>query len=171
MPGINSSLKSYIQWRPIVYNTMDRELSSSTGLTVSQDVDVPAPAATHLRDSIMFLLYGMDLNDVVVKTFNISFGAKDDGFYNKTQYHAWTFTFGTGKPIRNGMSANVLLATIALGLITIVTIIILLGLCFHNNYQYIMSQAAARPAATSSTDEDSGVGYSRLPEIPENSSN
>ena len=89
MPGINSSLKSYIHWRPIVYNTMERELSSSTGLTVSQDVDVPAPAATHLRDSIMFLLNGMDLNDVVVKTFNISFGIKDDGFYNKTQYHAW----------------------------------------------------------------------------------
>ena len=89
MPGKNESMKSYIQWRPIVYNTMDRVLSSSTGLTLMPDADVPEPAATHLKESIMFLLYGMDLNDVVVKAFNISFGAHGDGGYQKTQYHAW----------------------------------------------------------------------------------
>ena len=51
-------------------------------------VTVTDPVGT-LRDSIMYILYGMDLNDVVVKAVNISFGVKDDGFYNKTQYHAW----------------------------------------------------------------------------------
>jgi len=133
MPGKNESLKSYIQWRPIVYNTMERELSSSTGLTVMDSVDVPAPAATSLKGSIMFLLYGMDLDDVVVKAFNISFGAKDDGFYQKSQYHAWTFTFGTGMPIRNGMGADILLAGIALAVVTGLTLAVGLSVCVHDN--------------------------------------
>ena len=59
-----------------------------SGLHVSPAVTIPDPADS-LKDSIMFLLYGMDLDEVVVKAVNISFGVKDDGFYNKTQYHAW----------------------------------------------------------------------------------
>lgn len=146
MPGKNDSLKSYLQWRPIVYNTMERALSSSTGLTLMPDVDVPEPAATHLKDSIMFLLYGMDLNDVVVKAFNISFGAHGDGGYQKTQYHAWTFTFGTGAPIRNGVSFELLLISIILGFITAITLCILFGLYVNRNFiQDQSAYASARP--------------------------
>ena len=88
MPGLNDSLKSYMQWRPIVYTTMGRELSSSTGVHVMEPSDVKDPASS-LDKTIMYILYGMDLDEVVVKSLNISFGIPGDGFYNKTQFHAW----------------------------------------------------------------------------------
>jgi len=153
MPGINDSLKSYMQWRPIVYLTMERELSSSTGLHVMPAVTVENPLET-LSNSIMYILYGMDLDQKVVKAVNISFGIKDDGFYNKTQYHAWTFTFGTGAPIRNGLSSKIILTIIALVLVTLITIGVGLGFCIHNRVKtnknqntYSRMNDTATPAA------------------------
>jgi len=131
MPGLNDSLKSYMQWRPIVYTTMGRELSSSTGVHVMEPSDVKDPASS-LDKTIMYILYGMDLDEVVVKSLNISFGIPGDGFYNKTRFHAWTFTFGTGDPIRNGLSSSIIITIIALVLVTLVTIAVALGFCIHN---------------------------------------
>ena len=37
-------------------------------------------------------------------------------------------------PIRNGMSASILLAAIALALITILTLLVGFGVCLHDNF-------------------------------------
>merc|ERR1719225_2272974 len=63
-----------------------------------------------LNKSLLYALYGEDLKDMLVRKVNVTFGSADDGFYKKTNYHAWTFTFGVGSPIRNGLSPLIILA-------------------------------------------------------------
>ena len=88
LPGVNETLKSYMQWRPIVYTTMSRELSSSTGIEVLEVADVE-DASTTFKNTMLYAMYGMDLDEIVVKAVNVSFGVKGDGFFKKTNYSAW----------------------------------------------------------------------------------
>jgi len=153
LPGVNDTLKSYMQWRPIAYSTMERELSSSTGLHVLPAVDVDKAASVY-NNSMLYVLYGMDLDDIVVKAVNVSFGVKDDGFYKKTKYVAWTFTFGTGNPIRNGLSSKIILAIIVLVLVTVITCGVGLGFCLHNRAKHNKQQQQQN--------DDSNNGYTRM---------
>jgi hypothetical protein len=92
MPGSNqtnsSSLQSYLQWRPVVYTTPARDLSESTGVHVNQTVMVEK-IGDLLEKSLLYALYGNDLNDLLIRKVNVTFGSPDDGFYNKTKYQAW----------------------------------------------------------------------------------
>ena len=88
IPGKNSSLQSYLQWRPVVYTTPVRDLSDATGVSVGSPVDVQDPAKVFER-TLLYALYGEELNFMLVKAFNVSLGAKGDGFYQKSGYQAW----------------------------------------------------------------------------------
>ena len=63
---------------------------------------------------LLYALYGDDLDSILVRKMNVTFGSPEDGFYKKTKYQAWTFTFGVGEPIRNSLSPVLILATIAM---------------------------------------------------------
>jgi len=123
LPGNHANLtdqQSYIQWRPVVYTTPARELSESTGVVVNTSVKV-TKIDEHLNKTLLYILYGDDLNQYFVRKVNVTFGSPKDGFYKKTKYHAWTFTFGVGEPIRNGLSPVIILAiTTMLGALVIV---------------------------------------------------
>ncbi len=88
MPGVNSSYQSYFQWRPVVYTTPVRDLSESTGVTVGQSAKVDQPAKT-LRNTLLYSLYGDELDQLFVRKINVTLGAPEDGFYRKTKYQAW----------------------------------------------------------------------------------
>jgi len=123
LPGNNDNLtdqQAYLQWRPVVYTTMSRELSESTGVVLHQSVKVEKVDGI-LNKTLLYILYGDDLNEYFVRKVNVTFGAPKDGFYKKTNYSAWTFTFGVGEPIRNGLSPVIILAiTTMLGALVIV---------------------------------------------------
>lgn len=80
--------QSYLQWRPVVYTTNERDLSESTGVNVSSSVQIEK-IDENLRKSLLYVLYGEDLNFLLVRKVNVTFGAAEDGYYKKTKYHAW----------------------------------------------------------------------------------
>ena len=89
MPGQSGTdYKSYLQWRPVVYTTRARDLSESTGVNVSQSIKVTQIGAT-MKKSLLYVLYGDDLEDFMVRRVNVTFGSPDDGFFKKTKYQAW----------------------------------------------------------------------------------
>ena len=79
---------SFIQWRLIVYNTMRRELAQSTGVTVGNATHIEN-AARVFNHTLLYALYGPDLDNIFVNTINVTFGSKGDGFYDHTKYQAW----------------------------------------------------------------------------------
>ena len=91
LPGNNELLtdkQSYIQWRPVVYTSVSRELSESTGVIVHPSVNV-TKIEEHLNKTLLYILYGDDLKQYFVRKVNVTFGSPKDGFYKKTHYHAW----------------------------------------------------------------------------------
>ena len=89
MPGQNGTEnKSYLQWRPVVYTTRGRDLSESTGVNVSQSIRV-TEIGSKLKKSLLYVLYGDDLENYLVRRINVTFGSPDDGFFKKTKYQAW----------------------------------------------------------------------------------
>ena len=87
LPGNSTNYQSYLQWRPVVYTTQSRDLSESTGINVSQSLGVDHLEDT-LKKSLLYALYGENLNDHLVRRVNITFGSGDK-FYKKTKYQAW----------------------------------------------------------------------------------
>ena len=82
-------MRSFIQWRPIVYNSIHRELTQSTGLNMGAPQHI-VDASTLYNNTLLYALYGPDLDNVFVSAINISFGQKgDQGFYDHTNYQAW----------------------------------------------------------------------------------
>jgi hypothetical protein len=88
MPGRNSTLQSYLQWRPVVYSTRDRDLSASTDVNVTRPVHLHDAAAL-LNNTMMYAFYGAQLGDMLAVAVNVTFGGNGDGFYKKTKYQAW----------------------------------------------------------------------------------
>jgi len=126
MPGDNrngtTKHKSYLQWRPVVYTTRARDLSESSGVNVSQSIRV-TEIGSKLSKSLLYVLYGNDLENYLVRRINVTFGSPEDGFFKKTKFQAWTFTFGVGTPIQNGVSPAIVLASTAmLGILLVVLI-------------------------------------------------
>lgn len=123
IPGINDTLKSFIQWRPIVYTTLLRELAQSTGLSMGDPKHVQN-ASKEYNHTLLYALYGPNLDNVFVNAINVTFGLQGDGYYDHTKYQAWTFTYGTGQPIRNGISGVIVLAiTLMIGITLLVSIV------------------------------------------------
>ena len=79
---------SYLQWRPVVYTTIDRDLTSSTDVHIGEERVVVDPVF-RLKGTPAFEFYGHDLDTMFVTAVNVSIGTKGDGFYKKTNYAAW----------------------------------------------------------------------------------
>lgn len=95
LPGNDPNIteqQSYIQWRPVVYTTISRELSESTGVVVQKSVKA-TEIGQHLNKTLLYILYGDDLQQYFVRKVNVTFGFPHDGFYKKTKYHAWYVYF------------------------------------------------------------------------------
>ena len=67
---------------------MRRELAQSTGVKMSN--------ATHIQNAsmlynhtLLYALYGPDLDNMLVSAVNVTFGSKGDGVYDRTKYQAW----------------------------------------------------------------------------------
>ena len=89
IPGINSTLESFVQWRPIVYTTYHRELAQSlSGLTMSKAKNVKEAAKVY-NNTLLYALYGPELDRIFVNAINVTFGLKGDGYYDHTKYLAW----------------------------------------------------------------------------------
>ena len=90
LPGDQLEHKSYLQWRPVVYTTRARDLSESTGVNVSSSIRV-TEIGSKLSKSLLYVLYGNDLENYLVRRVNVTFGSPEDGFFKKTKFQAWYF--------------------------------------------------------------------------------
>ena len=88
IPGINSTLESFVQWRPIVYATYHRELAQSGGLRMGK-VKKIKEAAKAYNNTLLYALYGPELDRISVNAINVTFGIKGDNYYDHTKYQAW----------------------------------------------------------------------------------
>jgi len=119
----DNDLQSYMQWKPIVYCSEERgKLGTNAHMSDSTNVTDPKK---ELEGTILYNFYGDKLDAMLVRKFNVTFGKAGkpgdaSGFYNKTRYHAWTFTFGTGVPIEPGWSPKFVIAA----LVTLVVVVL-----------------------------------------------
>ena len=67
---------------------LKQKKSYSTGVNVSQSVGIDG-VDDLLKKSLLYALYGDDMNELLVRKINVTFGSPDDGFYKKTKYQAW----------------------------------------------------------------------------------
>ena len=81
-------MESFVQWRPIVYTTAHRELAQSTGLSMG-DAKHVKDASKVYNNTLLYALYGPELDRIFVNAINVTFGMKGDGFYDHTKYQAW----------------------------------------------------------------------------------
>ena len=88
IPGINSTLESFVQWRPIVYTTNHRELAQSGGLSTGKAKKVKEAAKVY-NNTLLYALYGPELDRILVNAINVTFGVKGDNYYDHTKYLAW----------------------------------------------------------------------------------
>lgn len=78
----------YLQWRPVVYQSPAREMTTSTETVQYSIMSVDNPK----RDLAQTLLYSAlsdRFSSSLVTATNVTFGAVADGFYAKTNYAAW----------------------------------------------------------------------------------
>lgn len=79
---------SYIQFRPIAYKNESRSFVTQTDVQFNTPLNITDPSK-YLSSSIAWSFYGSRLEDILVQSFNISFGQKSDGFYTETDYVSW----------------------------------------------------------------------------------
>lgn len=86
----------WMQWRPVCYTSIKRDIADSTGLTQTQIGNVTDEAL--LDDSLLaWINLGADLHGLSVQGFNLTLGISGDGFYSASNYTAWTMVTGHGK--------------------------------------------------------------------------
>lgn len=78
----------YLQWRPVVYLTPTREMTSSTE-SVQYLAVPPQDPIKALNNTLPYSLLGNQLAGMLVTATNVTFGVRGDGFYRKTKYAAW----------------------------------------------------------------------------------
>lgn len=79
---------SYIQFRPIAYKNESRTIATKTDIHFNSPLNVSDPS-NNLRASVAWSFYGSRLEDMLVQSFNVSFGEPKDGGYDETDYVAW----------------------------------------------------------------------------------
>jgi len=88
LPGFNSSMQAYMQWRPVAYSTMHRDLASSAAVNVTRVSPVAFPAKALARTAL-YAMYGADLDNMCVRRIEVALSATGDDGYGKTKYKAW----------------------------------------------------------------------------------
>ncbi|XP_034184401.2 glycosylated lysosomal membrane protein [Osmia lignaria lignaria] len=122
---------AYLQWVPISYTTVSREVTSAT-----ETMQYPPMKVTNHTDAIinsmLYRYYGDEVNEMLTQRIIISLGTKGDGFYKRTYYSTWTFLIGYGTPPSERFSNLVIMIiSIGLGLPLIILIATGLYLCIH----------------------------------------
>uniref|UniRef100_A0A1B6E8L9 Lysosomal protein NCU-G1 n=1 Tax=Clastoptera arizonana TaxID=38151 RepID=A0A1B6E8L9_9HEMI len=109
------TLGGYLQWRPVVYTSPERDMTNST-----ESIQYSAPNLRNpieaLNCTLLYCVFGNLLSEMLVVESNVTFGVAHDGFY-KNNYAAWTFLVGYGHPPVEKFSMLVtLVLSIGLGL-------------------------------------------------------
>ena len=88
----DNDLQSYMQWKPIVYNSEERaKLATMAHMSDSTNVIDPKK---RLNGTMLYNFYGDQLDAMLVRKFNVTFGKAGkpgdaSGFYKTTPFHAW----------------------------------------------------------------------------------
>ncbi|KAL0820877.1 hypothetical protein ABMA28_005543 [Loxostege sticticalis] len=101
----------FLQFRPVAYTTPQRGVTTSTIVRVSPFNRTRIPEGSTLET---FYLRA-DNRKLLVQDMLVSFGETGDGYYEKHNFTAWSFTVGYGAPPIEGFSVFVI-AIICCGL-------------------------------------------------------
>ena len=85
----DSSLQSYMQWKPVVYSTSERKVTAATEATLTL-----TNVEEELNGTTLDLFYGRRVDTMLVTHFNVTFGrpgkpGDTSDLYSRTGYHAW----------------------------------------------------------------------------------
>lgn len=84
----NENTSMYLQWRPISYMTKERDVTDSTDV-VFYPLGKSKDAFDDATNSILLPYYEENINGIIARKLNVSFGSNGDGFYKKTNYTSW----------------------------------------------------------------------------------
>lgn len=79
---------SYLQFRPISFTDESRDISKKTDISLNEPAFVK-DASNYLKSSVISSYYDDKIDEVLVQSFNISFGQVQDKFYSFTNYTTW----------------------------------------------------------------------------------
>lgn len=79
---------AYLQWIPISYTTVSREVTSATETMQYSPVKVTNHTDA-IINSMLYRYYGDEVNEMLTQRIIISLGTKGDGFYKRTYYSTW----------------------------------------------------------------------------------
>lgn len=79
---------AYVQWRPVSYNSVSRDVTSSTE-TIQYPSKKVFNHTSAIENSMLYRYYGKEVNELLVQNLTVSLGSKGDGFYRKTSYSTW----------------------------------------------------------------------------------
>lgn len=113
----------YVQWKPLVYTSVNRNLESETSVQAKDPVDVDE--GINEVKSVVGSYFGKQVSQGLSKQMNVCLGQSEDKFYAHSSYSVWTFTVGLGKAPQDSISALVIVV-ISCGL-GIPAIVILFG--------------------------------------------
>lgn len=108
--------EGFVQYRPVSYTNAEREVATST-LVRQTEPQHPDNQLETLAETIFAVVESVKLQTSLVQNLNISFGVRDDGCFEKTNYTTWTFITAYGQPMPERLSTLVVvLAALGLGL-------------------------------------------------------
>lgn len=79
---------AYLQWRPVSYTNIARDVTSSTE-TIQYPPTKVSNHTSAIRNSMLYCYFGHKVNDMLTQSIIISLGIRGDGFYTRTQYSTW----------------------------------------------------------------------------------
>ncbi|XP_077280985.1 glycosylated lysosomal membrane protein A [Temnothorax americanus] len=129
MDALNAG--SYLQWRPVSYNSASRDVTSSTE-TMQYPPKQVFNHTSAIKNSMLYCYYGEAVDDLLLQKLVVSLGSKGDGFYKRTSYLTWTFMIGYGTPPEERFSYLVIMIiSLGLGLPLLIMIVTGLYLCIR----------------------------------------
>ena len=121
----------YLQWRPVAYVADERDIVNSTETALYPLKNI-TNASSECDETLLAMYFGTKLQSSLLNAVNISFGAKDDGFYSKYKAAIWTATVGYGHPPDENFSLLVILImSMCLGLPAILIVLSGLYIALH----------------------------------------
>lgn len=82
------TLGGYLQWRPVVYTSSQRDMTNSSTSMQYTAVNIQ-DSNKALNLTLLYSLFGFKLAEMLVVETNVTFGESGDGFYHKTNYAVW----------------------------------------------------------------------------------
>jgi hypothetical protein len=101
--------QTFVQWKPACYNDPERSIHS---LSRSRYYALQPFSFERPQRGLAYSFFGdlvLSATSINMATINVSFGLPLDGFYVKTPYIAWSFSFGFGDPPQDRISFLIIL--------------------------------------------------------------